>query len=144
MSVHRWTLLVALSAVTTVAMGCTRVGVMGPPVGDWADAGPDATPAGGDEADAAPEPDPEEEADGAVVDDVGPVDPADVDPSEEDAGPVCTYPPGPYETGVGGKLEPMSWPNAVAVGGEGGTADFESFHCDPEVRSIFVFVGNTW
>jgi len=87
---------------------------------------------------------PEEDADdGSVVEDADPEPEADVAPPE-DAGPVCTYPAAPYEYRLGGTLEPMSWPGAVPVGGGAGVADLEAFHCDPEVRSVFVYVGNTW
>lgn len=140
--------------------GCTGVGVMGPPVGDWsgedeADAGLDASApdeGGGDATvdpdDVAPEADGgpgDEEADGAPVDDAGPVEPEeDAAPPEEDAGPTCTYPTGPYDFGLDDTVPAMRWPGAAPVGGETGSADFERFHCDPEVRSIFVYVGNTW
>lgn len=62
---------------------------------------------------------------------------------EEDTGPVCTYPTGPYGFNVDQTIEPMSWSGAASVGGDGTGADFEEFYCDPEVSSIFIFVGNT-
>jgi hypothetical protein len=72
-----------------------------------------------------------------------PDNPDDTGPIEEDTGPVCTYPTGPYDFNVNQIVEPMRWSGASAVGAGGSGADLEELYCDPEVSSIFIFVGNT-
>jgi len=144
----------AALALAGLAMlsGCLGVGVMGQPVGsdddglDWSDeegdAGTDESDGGATDEEARTSEDDANagqvtEGDAAPEHDTGPI----VD--EEDAGAVCTYPAGPYGFDVNQVVEPMSWSGSVAIGGDGVAADLEVFHCDPEVRSIFLYVGNT-
>jgi hypothetical protein len=64
------------------------------------------------------------------------------DTSEESTGP-CTYPEGPHAfTGVGDIVGRMIWPSAVKGPAEDTEApDFLSFHCNPDLRSIFIHYG---
>jgi len=145
-------LLAAVIALLAL-QGCMGVGVMGQPnagaeeEGAWTDdAGVEAgagDPDDDGDADAGDpgEPEEPEEDAGPVEEDAEPD--ADVSPPVEDAEPPCTYPTGPYELGVDQTVAPMRWPNAVALGETAGDADFESLFCNPEVHSVFIFVGNT-
>ena len=56
---------------------------------------------------------------------------------------MCSYPAGPYDFDDGITVPAMSWPAAVAMETGSPEPSFEEFHCDEEVRSIFVYVGNT-
>lgn len=151
---HHHSIVVVLSVLAL--SGCLGVGVMGQPFpGEdteeltQSDAGFEGDPDGVDDA-----------GDGSVVEDdsgetepvedAAPVEEEDAAPEtdtgpevEEDTGPVCTYPTGPYNFNVDQTVEPMSWSGAADVGGDGTRADLEEFYCDPEVSSIFIFVGNT-
>jgi hypothetical protein len=148
-------LRLAIVTVSVIALsGCMGVGVMGQPAGEYdeelvvSDAGtgedPDEVVDGGDGAvdDDSGEPEPVEDA-APVEEDAAPA--LDTGPEvEEDTGPVeCTYPTGPYDFDVNQIVEPMSWSGAASVDGDGTGADLETFFCDPEVSSIFIYVGNT-
>ena len=75
-----------------------------------------------------------------------PDDPPDdpVDPPDDPPDGPCEYPRGPYSFREGSTVAPMSWSSAVPGAADSGTADFEDWHCDPEVHSIFVEVVATW
>jgi hypothetical protein len=52
----------------------------------------------------------------------------------------CTYPEGPYAFwGAGDIVGPMYWPTAIRGTDERTTTpSFEDWHCDPEIKSIFL------
>jgi hypothetical protein len=52
----------------------------------------------------------------------------------------CTYPEGPYHFwGAGDIVGPMYWPTAIrGVDERTTTPSFEDWHCDPEIKSIFL------
>lgn len=64
---------------------------------------------------------------------------SDVVAEVEDDTP-CTYPEGPYAfTRAGDIVGPMFWPTAIrGVDERTTTPSFEDWHCDPEIKSIFL------
>jgi hypothetical protein len=60
--------------------------------------------------------------------------------TDADEDTPCTYPEGPYAfTGAGDIVGPMYWPTAIRGTDERTTTpDFEVWHCDPEIKSIFL------
>ncbi|MBW2263728.1 MAG: hypothetical protein JRG91_17340 [Deltaproteobacteria bacterium] len=60
--------------------------------------------------------------------------------SETDGGTPCTYPEGPFAFSRAGDIVgPMFWPTAIRGTDERTTTpDFDVWHCDPEIKSIFL------
>ncbi len=59
----------------------------------------------------------------------------------------CSYPPGPYEFDLNSTIMNMYWENAERGSAEelgiADMANFETFFCDSDVNSIFMYVGST-
>lgn len=148
-------MMILLSAVALVAIGCGGSDTDGadnadsPDMGDRSrsDAGNGAEDAAAETegaADVVAEVEADAEADTLSEGDT--LSEADTLPEADLSEPVeCSYPEGPYEfRRVGDIVGPMSWPSAIAGADETLEADLEVIRCDPNVHSVFIQIATTW